>query len=89
MNDHYFTREPQSASRPAVCTFTYRGISLAFQTSKSLWFVLLLAPIGAGEEVRTGALGEEAVFKLELILLVAFMFYHTLTPTILGPKANN
>ena len=67
----------------------YFLISLAFQTSKSLWFVLLLAPIGAGEEVRTGALGEEAVFKLELILIVAFMFYHTLTPTILGPKANN
>ena len=38
----------------------YFLISLAFQTSKSLWFVLLLAPIGAGEEVRTGALGEEA-----------------------------
>ena len=67
----------------------YFLISLAFQTSKSLWFVLLLAPIGAGEEVRTGALGEEVVFKLELILLVAFMFYHTLTPAILGPKANN
>jgi hypothetical protein len=28
MNDHYYTRDPRSASRPAECTFTYRGNNL-------------------------------------------------------------
>ena len=38
MNDHYYTRVPQSESKPVGCEYTYRGISLSFQTdaAKSL-----------------------------------------------------
>ena len=37
MNDHYYTRTPQSASRPAECTFSYRGNDLAFQTDAGVF----------------------------------------------------
>ena len=37
MNDHYYTRTPQSASRPAECTFTYRGNDLVFQTDAGVF----------------------------------------------------
>ena len=37
MNDHYYTRDPQSASRPAECEFTYRGIDLTFQTDAGVF----------------------------------------------------
>ena len=37
MNDHYYTRDPRSASRPAECTFTYRGNSLIFQTDAGVF----------------------------------------------------
>ena len=37
MNDHYYTRTPQSASRPAECEFTYRGIDLVFQTDAGVF----------------------------------------------------
>ena len=37
MNDHYYTRDPRSASRPAECTFTYRGNSLTFQTDAGVF----------------------------------------------------
>ena len=37
MNDHYYTRDPQSASRPAECTFIYRGNSLAFRTDAGVF----------------------------------------------------
>ncbi len=37
MNDHYYTRVPQSASRPAECTFTYRGVQLSFQTDSGVF----------------------------------------------------
>ena len=37
MNDHYYTRDPQSASRPAECSFTYRGIDLTFQTDAGVF----------------------------------------------------
>ena len=37
MNDHYYTRTPQSASRPAECKFTYRGIDLVFQTDAGVF----------------------------------------------------
>ena len=32
MNDHYYTRVPQSESRPVDCEYSYRGISLSFRT---------------------------------------------------------
>ena len=37
MNDHYYTRDPQSASCPAECSFTYRGIDLTFQTDAGVF----------------------------------------------------
>ena len=37
MNDHYYTREPQSASRPAECAFEYRGVRMAFQTDAGVF----------------------------------------------------
>ena len=37
MNDHYYTREPQSESRPETCEFEYRGIRLRFQTDAGVF----------------------------------------------------
>ena len=37
MNDHYYTRDPLSASRPAECSFVYRGISLEFRTDAGVF----------------------------------------------------
>ena len=37
MNDHYYTRNPQSASRPAECRFAYRGTELTFQTDAGVF----------------------------------------------------
>ena len=37
MNDHYYTRTPQSASRPAECSFTYRGVDLVFETDAGVF----------------------------------------------------
>jgi len=37
MNDHYYTRDPQSASRPAECSFTYRGTELTFRTDAGVF----------------------------------------------------
>ena len=37
MNDHYFTREPQSASRRARCDFAYRGQALIFETDAGVF----------------------------------------------------
>ena len=37
MNDHYYTREPKSASRPAECEFTYRGARMTFETDAGVF----------------------------------------------------
>ena len=37
MNDHYYTWTPQSASRPAECSFTYRGVDLVFETDAGVF----------------------------------------------------
>lgn len=37
MNDQYYTREPGSASRPAACEFTFRGVPLRFQTDAGVF----------------------------------------------------
>ena len=37
MNDHYYTRNPQSESRPVNCEYTYRGIPLTFQTDAGVF----------------------------------------------------
>lgn len=37
MNDHYYTRVPQSESRPVECSWTYRGIPLTFRTDAGVF----------------------------------------------------
>ena len=37
MNDHYYTRIPQSESRPAECVFRYRGTELTFRTDAGVF----------------------------------------------------
>ena len=37
MNDHYYTRNPQSESRPVDCTYTYRGLTLRFRTDAGVF----------------------------------------------------
>ena len=37
MNDHYYSRTPQSASRPVACAFTWRGQQLSFQTDAGVF----------------------------------------------------
>lgn len=37
MNDHYYTRDPQSESRPVSCDYEYRGIPLRFQTDAGVF----------------------------------------------------
>ena len=56
MNDHYYTREPQSASRPAECTFEYRGIPLVFVTDAG---VFSRGEVDTGTRLLLDALPEE------------------------------
>ena len=37
MNDQYYTREPSSQSRPADCSFSYRGKQLRFHTDSGVF----------------------------------------------------
>ena len=37
MPDQYYTREPESESRPAACAFTYRGRELHFMTDAGVF----------------------------------------------------
>ena len=37
MNDHYYTRDPQSESRPAECEYTFRGVDLRFRTDAGVF----------------------------------------------------
>ena len=37
MNDHYYTRNPASESRPVGCEYEYRGIRLSFQTDAGVF----------------------------------------------------
>ena len=56
MNDHYYTRDPRSASRPAECTFTYRGLDLVFRTDAG---VFSRGEVDTGTQVLLEALPEE------------------------------
>ena len=56
MNDHYYTRTPQSASRPAECTFCYRGIDLTFRTDAG---VFSRGEVDTGTELLLNALPEK------------------------------
>ena len=37
MNDHYYTRVPQSESKPVDCAFAYRGLNLTFRTDAGVF----------------------------------------------------
>ncbi len=37
MNDQYFTRNPESESRPEPCSFSWRGCSLQFETDAGVF----------------------------------------------------
>ncbi len=56
MNDHYYTRDPQSASRPAECEFTYRGTKMVFQTDAG---VFSRGEVDTGTRLLLEALPEE------------------------------
>ena len=56
MNDHYYSRNPQSASRPEDCSFTYRGIDLKFTTDAG---VFSRGEVDTGTRVLLEALPEE------------------------------
>ena len=56
MNDHYYTRDPQSESRPADCDFTYRGIRLVFRTDAG---VFSRGEVDTGTRLLLEALPEE------------------------------
>ena len=55
MNDHYYTREPQSASRPSACEFTFRGHHLVFETDAG---VFSRGEVDAGTRLLLEALPE-------------------------------
>ncbi len=55
MNDHYYTRVPQSESRPVACEYTYRGTPLSFQTDAG---VFSKGEVDAGTRLLLEALPE-------------------------------
>ena len=56
MNDHYYTRVPQSESRPVGCEYSYRGIPLTFQTDAG---VFSKGEVDTGTRLLLEALPEE------------------------------
>ena len=56
MNDHYYTRVPQSKSHPVGCEYTYRGIPLTFQTDAG---VFSKGEVDTGTRLLLEALPEE------------------------------
>ena len=56
MNDHYYTREPHSESKPVGCEYTYRGIPLSFQTDAG---VFSRGEVDTGTRLLLEALPEE------------------------------
>ena len=56
MNDHYYTRVPQSESRPESCEYTYRGIPLTFRTDAG---VFSKGEVDTGTRLLLEALPEE------------------------------
>ena len=56
MNDHYYTRVPQSESKPIPCDYTYRGIPLSFQTDAG---VFSKGEVDTGTRLLLEALPEE------------------------------
>ena len=56
MNDHYYTRVPQSESRPVDCEYSYRGIPLSFRTDAG---VFSKGEVDTGTKLLLEALPEE------------------------------
>ena len=56
MNDHYYTRVPQSESRPVDCAYSYRGVDLSFQTDAG---VFSKGEVDTGTRLLLEALPEE------------------------------
>ena len=56
MNDHYYTRNPESESRPATCEYVYRGVHLIFQTDAG---VFSRGEVDTGTDLLLKALPEE------------------------------
>ena len=56
MNDHYYTRNPESESRPATCEYVYRGVHLIFQTDAG---VFSRGEVDTGTDLLLNALPEE------------------------------
>ena len=56
MNDHYYTRDPQSESRPVECEYTYRGERLRFRTDAG---VFSKGEVDTGTQLLLEALPEE------------------------------
>lgn len=56
MNDHYYTRTPQSESRPAECEYTFRGIPMTFLTDAG---VFSRGEVDTGTRLLLEALPEE------------------------------
>ena len=56
MNDHYYTRVPQSESRPVGCEYSYRGVALSFQTDAG---VFSRGEVDTGTDLLLNALPEE------------------------------
>ena len=56
MNDHYYTRVPQSESRPVDCEYTYRGVALSFRTDAG---VFSKGEVDTGTRLLLEALPEE------------------------------
>ena len=56
MNDHYYTREPKSESRPTDCEYVYRGEKLTFRTDAG---VFSRGEVDTGTRLLLEALPEE------------------------------
>lgn len=56
MNDHYYSRVPQSESRPVGCEYSYRGVALSFQTDAG---VFSRGEVDTGTRLLLEALPEE------------------------------
>ena len=56
MNDHYYTRVPQSESRPVDCEYIYRGVALSFRTDAG---VFSKGEVDTGTRLLLEALPEE------------------------------
>ena len=56
MNDHYYTRNPASESRPVDCEYVYRDIPLAFRTDAG---VFSKGEVDAGTDLLLKSLPEE------------------------------